>query len=217
MEEGTNLRSSGHWRLAVWGLRVIGAGLAVVAGGIVTLASGSTDTAKAIVATGMGVYLVGVGITVAGIILVYRSIPSPRPNFFNLRWSLLRDAVHIRSANIGEPAEIPGPLGERPSMADLRHSRHWRPAVWGVRIMGIGLAVVIAGMVTLPWSTDTAKAILAVGGGIYLISLGLTFVEARWAYGEVRPPRPNHAWVQRALLHDALHRSGPSPLDSRVA
>jgi uncharacterized membrane protein HdeD (DUF308 family) len=201
----------------VWGVRVMGTGLAVVAAGIVTLAFGSTATAKAILAVGIGVYLVGVVITVVGIILVYRNVPPPRPNFFNLRWSLLRDVVHARSANTEPWAEVPGPLGERPRMEDLRHSGHWRLAVRGVRVMGTGLAVVIVGIITLAWSTAATKAILGVGVGIYLIGLGFTLVEARRAYGEAQPPRPNHAWVQRTLLHDALHRSGPSSQDSTVA
>jgi hypothetical protein len=201
----------------VWGLRVIGTGLAVVAAGIVTLAFGSTATAKAVLAGGVGVYLVGVVVTVVGITLVYRDVPPPRPNFFNLRWFLLRDAVHARSATTGQWTEVAGPLGERPRMEDLRRSGHWRPAVWGVRVMGTGLAVVIAGIVTLAWSTAATKAILAGGVGIYLSGLAFTLVEARCAYRDVQPPRPNHAWVQRTLLHDALHRSGPSSLDSTVA
>jgi hypothetical protein len=68
-----------------------------------------------------------------------------------------------------------------------------------------GLAVVIAGLVTLLWSTATGQAILTVGIGIYLVGVALTLVEVRWAYGEVQPPRPNYARVQRTLLHDALH------------
>jgi hypothetical protein len=46
---------------------------------------------------------------------------------------------------------------------------------------------------------------LTVGIGIYLVGVALTLVEVRWAYGEVQPPRPNYARVQRTLLHDALH------------
>ena len=71
--------------------------------------------------------------------------------------------------------------------------------------MGPGLAVVIAGLVTLVWSTATGKAILAVGIGIYLVGLVLTLVEVRRVYGDVQPPRPDHARVQQTLLHDALH------------
>ena len=91
-----NLRRSAHWRLAVWGLSVMGSGLAVVAVGLVVLVW-SRGTGQAMVAAGIGIYLVDVVITVAGIVLVYREVPPPRPNFLDLRWSLLHDAVHARS------------------------------------------------------------------------------------------------------------------------
>jgi hypothetical protein len=160
------------------------------------------------VAAGIGIYLAGVVITVAAIVLVYREVPPPRPNFLDLRWSLLHDAVHARPASAGQRAEGPGPPGERqaqsPRMESLRRSAHWRPAVWGVRVMGPGLAVVIAGLVTLLWSTATGKAILAVGTGIYLVGMVFTLVEIRGVYGDVSPPPPSHSRVQRSLLHDAL-------------
>lgn len=94
---------------AVWGLRVIGPGLAGVVAGLVALLW-STGTGQAILAVGIGIYLVGVVITVVGIVLVYREVPPPRPNFINLRWSLLDDAVHARPASAGQRAEGPGQL-----------------------------------------------------------------------------------------------------------
>jgi len=201
-----NLRHCAPWRLAVWGLRVMGSGLAFVAVGLVALVW-SRGTGQAMVAAGIGIYLVVV-ITVAGIVLVYREVPPPRPNFLDLRWSLLYDAVHARSASAAQRAEGPGPLGERQARSlhieSLRRSAHWRLAVWGLRVIGSGLAVVIAGLVALLWSTATGKAILAVGIGIYLIGLVFSLVEVRRVYGDVPPPRPNHSRVQRFLLHDAL-------------
>ena len=208
MDEATNLRHSAHWRLAVWGLRVIGPGLAVVVAGLVALVW-SRGTGQAILAVGMGIYLVGVMITVVGIVVVYSEVPPPRPNFIQLRWSLLHDAVHARSASAEQWADGTGPFGKRhaqsPHMENLRDSAHWRLAVWGVRVMGLGLTVVIAGLVALLWSTATGKAILAVGIGIYLVGVVLTLVEVRCAYGEAQPPRPDYARVQQTLLHDALH------------
>jgi hypothetical protein len=191
----------------VWGLRVMGSGLAVVAVGLVALLW-SKGTGQAMVAAGIGIYLAGVVITVAGVVLVYREAPPPRPNFLDLRWSLLHDAVHARSASAGQPAEGPGPLGEcqarSPRIENLRRSAHWRRGVWGLRVIGSGLIVVIAGLIALLWSTATGKAILAVGVGIYLVGLMFTLVEVRRVYGDVPPPRPSHSRVQRALLHDAL-------------
>ena len=142
MDQAATLRNSSHWRLAVWGLRVMGPGLAVVVAGLVTLLW-STAAGQAILAVGMGIYLVGVVITVVGIVLVYREVPPPRPNFIWLRWSLMHDAVHARSASAEQVAEGTGPLGERPAepthMEALRHSAHWRRAVWGARVMGPAL------------------------------------------------------------------------------
>lgn len=205
--EVANLRHSAPWRLAVWGLRVMGSGLAVVAVGLVALVW-SKGTGQAIVAAGICIYLAAVVITVAGIVLVYRDVPPPRPNFLDLRWSLLHDAVHARSAKAGQQADGPGPLGDRetrsPLIDSLRRSAHWRPAVWGLRVIGSGLAVVIAGLVALLWSTGTGKAIVAVGIGIYLVGLVFTLVEVRRVYSDVPPPPPYHSRVQRALLHDAL-------------
>jgi hypothetical protein len=91
MDEATDLRNSSHWRLAVWGLRVMGPGLAVVAAGLITLLV-STVAGQAILVVGMCVYLIGVVITVTGIILVYHEVPPPRPIIIWLRWSLLHDA-----------------------------------------------------------------------------------------------------------------------------
>jgi hypothetical protein len=183
-------------------------GLGVVVVGLVALLW-STAAGQAMVAVGMGIYFVGVVITVVGIILVYREAPQPRPNFIQLRWSLIHDAVHARSASAEPRAEGTGPLGDRdpqsPHLEDLRHSAHWWPAVWGVRLMGGGVAVVCAGLVTLVWSTSIGKAILAVGVGIYLVGLVLTLVEVRRAYDEVQTPRPNYARIQQTLVHDALH------------
>jgi hypothetical protein len=88
--------------------------------------------------------------------------------------------------------------------ANRRRGLHWRLAVWGVRVLGSGLAVVIAGLVALLWSAATGKAILAVGIGLYLVGMVFTLVEVRGVFGDVSPPPPNHSRVQRALLHDAL-------------
>ncbi len=202
------VRNGAHWRLAVGGLRVMGPGLAVVTAGLITLVL-STGAGQAMLAVGMGIYLVGVVITVVGVILVYREVPPPRPNFIWLRWSLLHDAVHARSASAEHVAEGTYPVAERhaqsPRLENLRHSAHWRSAVWGVRVMGPGLAVVIAGLITLLWSTGAGQAILAVGIAIYLVGLALSFVEVHRAYGEVQQPRPDYARVRQTLLHDALH------------
>ena len=48
-------------------------------------------------------------------------------------------------------------------------SAHWRLAVRGLRLAGLGLFVAVGGLVTRVWSTDTGLTILTVGVGIYLV------------------------------------------------
>ena len=201
------VRDGTRWRLAVWGLRVIGAGLAVVVIGLLGLVV-STGVGQAVLAVGMGVYLVGVVITVVGIALIYHVTPSPRPKFLDLRWSLILDAVHVRAEGANGRVRGPGfPDGIQPvpsRVEDVRRSSHWKIAVWGVRATGLGMGVVAAGLITLAASTSVGASILVVGVGIYLVGLATNLVEVRRAYGDARPPRPAYAEVQRAVVHDAL-------------
>ena len=197
-----------YWRLAVWGLRVMAPGLAIVAIGLVAL-PWSTGTAQSLLAVGMAIYLAGVAITVVGIVLVYREAPRPRPNLIWLRWSLLHDAVHSRSASTQwwvEGADDPDRhRAQSAGVEAVRRSAHWRPAVWGLRMMGPGLFLVVAGLISLLWWTPAGRVIVAVGIGIYLIGLVISFVEVRRALAGVQAPRPTYARVQQTLLHDALH------------
>jgi hypothetical protein len=208
MDAPPNLRNGKGWRPSVWGLRVIVPGLSVVVVGLVALLW-STDTGQMILAVGMGIYLVAVVITVVGIFMIDVKAPPPRPNFSELRWSLLRDAVHVRSASAERRADTSIPFGEHQSQAprveDVRRSSHWRPAVWGIRVMGPGIAVLTAGLVTLPVLTSTGRVMLEVGIGTYFVGLEVTLVEVRRAYGDLQQPRPSHARVRQTLLHDPLH------------
>jgi len=52
----------------------------------------------------------------------------------------------------------------------LRGSAHWRLAVRGLRLAGLGLFVAVGGLVTRAWSTGTGLTILAVGVGIATLS-----------------------------------------------
>jgi hypothetical protein len=57
-------------------------------------------------------------------------------------------------------------------------------AVWGLRVMGSGLAVVAVGLVALVWSRGTGQAMVAAGIGIYLGGVvitvaGIVLVQAR--------------------------------------
>lgn len=207
----TDYRRSDHWRLAVWGLRVMGPGLTATLVGLVTLLW-STPAGETILAVGMGIYLVGVVITVLGIVLLYRDARPVRLNFIELRWSLLYDAVHPGPLTTAYLVVGSDRLGDRHTEATrveevekLRRSPHWRLAVWGIRATGSGLAVVVAGLIALLGSRATATAILAVGFGVYFGGTVFSFVEVHWAYGDVKPLHPNYALARRTLFHDALH------------
>jgi len=94
--DATDLRSSAHWRLAVWGLRLAGLGLFVAIGGLVTRVL-STGTGLTILAIGVGIYLVGVVVVFTGFIPAIRELPKRRPSYWRLRRLLMSDALHARS------------------------------------------------------------------------------------------------------------------------
>jgi hypothetical protein len=101
-----------------------------------------------------------------------------------------------------------GPDTGRPDedhAADLRSSAHWKRAVRGLRIAGLGLAVAVGGLVTRVWSTGIGSTILAIGLGVYLV--GVVFVYAGFipAIRALPKPRPSCWKLRRALMHDALH------------
>ena len=187
------------------GLRVVGPGLAVVAAGLVTMAW-SSGAGLDILAVGMVVYLTGAVVCTIGILLVYRAAPTPKPNFIQLRWSLIHDAVHTRASVAGRTAApiVGGPA--RPVDVDaVRRSPHWSAAVWGVRLIVPGMLVIVAGLVTLVWSPPAGRVAIAVGAGLYLVGLTLSLVGGARAYGDVDHTRIDHALVRRILVHDAFH------------
>jgi len=100
---------------------------------------------------------------------------------------------------------MPGTIAWMDEETNLRNSARWRLAVWGLRVMGPGLAVVAAGLIILGSSTAAGQAILIVGIGVYLFGVVLSFVEVNRAYGKVQSPRPNYAQVHQTLWHDATH------------
>lgn len=208
MDEASRCRTCAHWPWAVWGIRVMFAGLTIVVIGLVALLL-SADAAREILAVGVGIYLIGVVICVAGIALVYREVPRPRPNFLNLRWALLHDAAHGGTAESVARADASGLRVDRrsksPNDDDIRRSIHWRPAVWGVRVMGVGGVLVVVSFVMLALSTGAGKTILAVGVGIYVVGLAFTLIQLIRAHKDAPESQRNHARVQRILLHDALH------------
>jgi hypothetical protein len=82
--------------------------------------------------------------------------------------------------------------------AELRNNRHWRVAVWALRLGYIGLAVAVAGLIM---STRWA---LAVGVIAWLATAAVTLSEVFRARRELPEPRPG-LWPMRwMLLHDTV-------------
>ena len=101
-----------------------------------------------------------------------------------------------------------GPNDDHSGMDDatkLRGSAHWRPAVWGLRLAGLGLAVIAGGLATRLWSTGAGLSILAVGMGIYLVGGVVVFIGFILVRRALPGPRPSYWRFRRTLMHDVLH------------
>ena len=93
MDELSHLDSNGHWRTAVWALRVGYVGLAVAVAGLVVLATGSTPW---LLAVGVIAWLAAAVVMATGFLWSLRDLPEPRPGFWSMRFKLLHDTVHSR-------------------------------------------------------------------------------------------------------------------------
>jgi len=81
---------------------------------------------------------------------------------------------------------------------ELRTNRHWRTAVWALRIGYLGLAAVVAGLISrAPW-------VLAVGVIVWLTAAAVTLTSVFRARGELPEPRPDFWPMRWMLLHDTV-------------
>jgi hypothetical protein len=76
MEEPPELQHNGHWRMAVWALRVGYLGLAVAIAGLIALAFGSTSWVQA---SGVIIWLATVPVTLTGFLWARHELPEPGP------------------------------------------------------------------------------------------------------------------------------------------
>ena len=93
--------------------------------------------------------------------------------------------------------------GDEP--ANLRNSAQWRLAVWGLRLAGCGLFVVVAGIISQVWSTSDGLTILAVGMATYLVGVVVIFIGFIPAFKALPTPRPSFWRLRWALMRDAFH------------
>ena len=95
MDEPAELQYNGHWRMAVWALRVGYAGLAVAIAGLIVMALGATPWALAV---GVIIWLASAAATLAGFFWSRQQRPEPRPGYWSMRFMLIHDTVHARSS-----------------------------------------------------------------------------------------------------------------------
>jgi hypothetical protein len=96
MDEPPELYDTGHWRMAVWALRVGYVGLAVAIAGLIVLALGSTPW---VLAVGVVIWLAAEAVTLAGFFWSRDEAPEPRPGYWSMRLMLIRDTVHAHSSS----------------------------------------------------------------------------------------------------------------------
>jgi hypothetical protein len=88
VDEPPQLQTNGHWRMAVWALRVGYAGLAIAAVGFVLIFSGSTPW---LLAVGVLIWLSAAAITLTGVLWSHHDLADPRPGLWPMRFMLIRD------------------------------------------------------------------------------------------------------------------------------
>jgi hypothetical protein len=93
MDESTELQHDGHWRMAVWALRVGFGGLSIVLAGLIVVSLGNT---RWVLAAGMFIWLACAVVMAVGFLLSRHELPEPRPGFWSMRFMLIHDTVRAR-------------------------------------------------------------------------------------------------------------------------
>jgi uncharacterized membrane protein YjjB (DUF3815 family) len=94
MDEPAALACSGHWRMAVWALRVGYVGLAIALTGLMVMWLGSTPW---VLAAGVVTWLAAAAVTLAGVLWCRHELTEPRPGYWSIRSMLIHDTVHAQS------------------------------------------------------------------------------------------------------------------------
>ena len=93
MDEPPELHDNGHWRMAVWALRVGYVGLVVAIAGLILMWLGSTSW---VLAVGVIIWLAAAAVTLAGFLWSRHELPQPRPRYWSMRFMLIHDTVHAQ-------------------------------------------------------------------------------------------------------------------------
>lgn len=92
MDALSDLNDNGHWRTAVWALRVGYVGLAVAIVGLIVM--GSTPW---VLAAGVIIWLAAAVVMAASFLRARHELPANRVGFWSMRSKLIHDTVHARS------------------------------------------------------------------------------------------------------------------------
>ena len=125
MDEPPELRDNGHWRMAVWALRVGYVGLAVAVAGLIVMSLGSTPW---VLAVGAIIWLAAAAVTLTGVFWSRHQLSRATT------WVLV-DAVHAHPRHGPRPVVGPAvlttpPWRLRPPCRSLRSCRPGWTATW---------------------------------------------------------------------------------------
>jgi len=95
MDEPPELQRNGHWRIAVWALRVGYLALTVGIVGLIMALSGSTPW---VLAVGLIIWLAAAAVSLTGFFWARHDLPEPRPGYWSMRFMLIHDTIHDRSS-----------------------------------------------------------------------------------------------------------------------
>jgi hypothetical protein len=90
----------------------------------------------------------------------------------------------------------------------LRHNRHWRMAVWALRVGYVALAVALTGLIAM--AAGTTPWILAAGVIGWLAAATVTLAGVIWARHDLPEPRPGYWPMRFTLIHDTVHSLSPA-------
>ncbi|MFZ0252145.1 MAG: hypothetical protein WAL61_19535 [Acidimicrobiales bacterium] len=93
MDEPTELQRNGHWKMAVWALRVGLVAVATILVGAIVLSSGGTPW---VLAAGVIFWLACAAVIATGFLQTLHDLPEPRPGFWSMRWMIIHDAFGLR-------------------------------------------------------------------------------------------------------------------------
>jgi hypothetical protein len=85
----------------------------------------------------------------------------------------------------------------------LQRNRHWRIAVWALRVGYLGLVVALAGLIALAFGSTSW--VLASGVIIWLATVPVTLTGFLWARHQAPEPRPRLWSMRLMLIHDSIH------------